>query len=68
MSTFAALIEEGLVVQVIVGDVAWANDRLAGVWVGSDVLVGIGWSYVDGEFVPPEPEPYDGDELDEVDL
>jgi hypothetical protein len=63
MSVYAALVEDGLVVQVIVGDVDWANDRLDGVWVGSDVLVGIGWSYQDGEFVAPEPEPYDGEEL-----
>jgi len=63
MSVYAALVEDGLVVQVIVGDVDWANDRLDGVWVGSDVLVGIGWAYEDGEFVAPEPEPYDEEEL-----
>jgi hypothetical protein len=61
-SLFAARIEDGTVTQVIVGDVVWANSRLPGVWVGSDVLVGIGWLWVDGAFVPPEVSP--DDELD----
>jgi hypothetical protein len=61
MSRFAAKVEQGTVTQVIVGDVSWANSRLSGVWVGSDVLVGVGWSYVDGVFVQPEPELYDED-------
>jgi len=34
---------------------------LGGVWVGSDVLVGIGWSYVDGVVVAPEPVAFDED-------
>jgi hypothetical protein len=55
---FAARIEQGTVTQVIVGDVAWAEVRLPGRWVGSDVLVGVGWSWTDGEgFRSPQPFP-----------
>jgi len=57
---YAVQVEDGTVVQVIVGDAAWANSRLDGTWVDSDVLVGIGWTY-DGTFTPPAP---DIDELD----
>jgi hypothetical protein len=64
MSVYSALIVDALVAQVIVGDVDWANSRLGGTWVGSDELVGIGWGYVDGQFVPPEPEPFDEGEVD----
>jgi hypothetical protein len=62
VSRYAAEVVDGTVVQVIVGDAGWANARLPGVWVGSEVLVGIGWSYVDGVFVAPEPEPDDGED------
>jgi hypothetical protein len=58
---YAAQVVDGVVAQVIVGSAVWAAERLGGVWVGSDVLVGIGWSYVDGVVVAPEPEPSDGD-------
>ena len=57
---YAAQIVDGMVAQVIVGDSAWAIERLGGVWVDTVELVGIGWAYEDGEFVPPaaeEPEP-----------
>jgi len=58
MSRFAAKVEDGVVSQVIVGDVAWANSRLPGVWVGSEVLVGVGWSWSEVEgFRPPQPFP-----------
>jgi hypothetical protein len=62
MNTYAAQVDAdtGLVVQVIVGDAGWANSRLDGTWVDSDVLVGIGWTY-DGTFTPP-PAP----EIDEA--
>jgi hypothetical protein len=59
--TYAARIEDGTVVQVIVGDPAWAADRLGGNWLGSDVKVGVGWQVVDGTILPPEPEDGDGD-------
>jgi hypothetical protein len=61
INTYAAQVEDGTVVQVIVGDAAWANSRLDGTWVDSEVLVGIGWTY-DGTFTPP-PAP----EIDELD-
>ena len=61
MSVYAAQVVDGVVAQVIVGSPVWAADRLGGVWVGSDVLVGIGWSYVDGVVVAPEPVAFDGD-------
>jgi hypothetical protein len=49
--------DTGLVVQVIVGTAEWANARLDGVWHDTDTLVGIGWTYTDGTFTPPAPEP-----------
>ena len=55
MSRYAAKVEDGTVVEVIVGDPAWASDRLGGVWVGSDAKVGIGWTVVEGQIVPPPP-------------
>ena len=58
MNGYAAKVEDGLVVQVIVGDPAWAASRLGGVWLPSDVKVGVGWLVVDGVIVPPPaPEP-----------
>ena len=60
--TYAAQVEDGTVIQVIVGTAAWANSRLDGTWVDSEVLVGIGWTYTDGTFTPP-PAP----EIDELD-
>jgi len=54
--TYAAQVEDATVAQVIVGDATWANSRLDGTWVHTDVLVGIGWTYTDGTFTPPEPE------------
>ena len=54
----AAEIIEGQVARAIVGDPAWAADRLGGVWVGTESKVGIGWTYdeTDG-FRPPQPYP-----------
>ena len=60
MRTYAARIEDGIVTNVIVGDPVWAADRLGGVWAGSPVKVGIGWTY-DGEFTPP-PAPDEADD------
>jgi hypothetical protein len=59
--TYAAQVEDGTVIQVIVGDAGWANSRLGGTWVDTDTLVGIGWTYTDGTFTPP-PAP----EIDEA--
>jgi hypothetical protein len=58
MSIYAALVVRATVRQVIVGDASWANSRLRGPWVGSDVLVGIGWTWTAQEgFRPPKPYP-----------
>jgi hypothetical protein len=54
---YAAKVESGTVTQVIVGDPEWAQSRLGGTWVASDVKVGVGWTVVDGAIVLPEPEP-----------
>ena len=50
---YAAKIENSMVTQVIVGDPAWAASRLGGVWLPSDVKVGVGWQVVDGTIIPP---------------
>lgn len=59
--TYAAKIVDGLVVQVIVGTAEWAVDHLGGEWVQPPELVGIGWELVDGQIVPPEPQPESDD-------
>ena len=56
MSKYAAKVEDGTVTEVIVGDPAWASERLGGVWVGSDVKVGVGWQ-VEGDDIVPPPAP-----------
>jgi hypothetical protein len=54
----AAKIEDETVTQVIVGDWQWAIDRLGGDWVdATGKQAGIGYSYADGEFRPPQPYP-----------
>ena len=50
---YAAEIVDGMVTQVIVGDAAWAVERLGGTWVDSVELVGIGWTFQDGTFIAP---------------
>jgi hypothetical protein len=62
MNTYAAQVSDGTVTQVIVGDADWANTRLDGTWVDSLTLVGIGWGFVDGQFVPPPAPEIDDDE------
>ena len=61
---YAAKVDDnGMVTQVIVGDPAWATERLGGTWVGSDVKVGVGWTVEDGIITPPPP-PEPDDEWD----
>jgi hypothetical protein len=60
--SYAARVVDGVVVQVIVGEPEWASERLGGVWVGSEVKVGVGWTVVGGVITPPEPS--DEDEVD----
>lgn len=55
--TYAANIIDGQVAQVIVGTAQWASDNLGGLWVDSPVKVGAGWGYLDGQIVPPAPDP-----------
>lgn len=58
MSKYAAQVENGIVIQAIVGNPAWASDRLGGVWHGTDSKVGIGWTYTEQDgFRPPQPYP-----------
>lgn len=61
----AAKIEDGQVVQVIVGTADWAQDRIGGIWVD---LVGLragrGWTWEGDHARPPKPFPswtWDGD-------
>jgi hypothetical protein len=58
MSECAARIESGVVTTVIVGDAAWARERLGGIWEPCDKPVSIDWTYTvaDG-FRPPQPYP-----------
>ena len=57
---YAARIVDGTVVEVIVGDSQWANQRLGGQWVPSGDLVGIGWLW-DGETLSaPTEQPVEG--------
>lgn len=57
---YAAQIVDGKCVQVIVGDSQWANQRLGGQWVHSEVLVGVGWLWDGMSFsTPPVPDPTD---------
>lgn len=56
METYAAQIENGVILQVIVGDASWATERLGGFWVDTDTLVGIGWTWDETNgFQPPAP-------------
>jgi hypothetical protein len=55
VNTYAAKVEDGTVVQVIVGEPAWAAERLGGVWVASKEKVGTGWTYHGDHFRPPQP-------------
>jgi hypothetical protein len=58
MNKYSAQVEDGVVVQAIVGDLTWAADRLGGEWHGTDNKVGIGWTYTDTDgFRPPQPYP-----------
>ena len=63
---YAAKVVDGMVTQVIVGDPAWAEARLGGTWVGSDVKVGVGWTVQDGVITPPPPPEPDEDAEDDL--
>lgn len=56
--SYAAQIEAGIVVQVIVGDAEWATEFLGGTWVDSAEKVGIGWTWNEQDgFRPSQPSP-----------
>jgi hypothetical protein len=58
---YAVQVCDGVVKNVIVGTAEWANANLDGVWVDSDVLVGVGWLW-DGEmFSPPVVDEVEGE-------
>jgi hypothetical protein len=64
MNTYAAELDDDVVVRVIVGTAQWAVEHLGGVWVDSPVKAGAGWTFDGTEIVPPPaPEPDDQDEL-----
>jgi hypothetical protein len=51
-----ARIENGIVVQVIEGSVEWAAFNLEGDWIDCEnQTCGIGYSFEDGLFIPPQP-------------
>jgi hypothetical protein len=54
----SAEIVNGVVVRAIVGNPAWATNRLGGIWIATEHKVGKGWTYnpIDG-FRPPQPYP-----------
>lgn len=51
MSNGYAVIENSLVVNVVASDAAYAQTQG---WVLLTGSAGIGWSYIDGQFTPPE--------------
>lgn len=58
MSKYSAMVEGGVAVQVIVGDVNWASIAFGGEWHDVDGLsVGVGWTLNDGEWRRPAPAP-----------
>jgi hypothetical protein len=55
---YSANIENGIVVQVIVGNSIWATENLGGMWLDTEFLVGIGWTWNEIEgFRSPQPYP-----------
>lgn len=64
MKKYAAKIVSGIVDEIIVAKIAWAQSNLEGEWVDcspseGDLVVGCGWSY-DAEtntFTPPPSKP-----------
>ena len=54
-----AVVVDGKVVNVVVwsGTTNWAPDEGEAVQIPEGVTAGIGWDYVDGEFVDNRPQP-----------
>jgi hypothetical protein len=56
MKNTAAKLNNGVVEQVIVGTVQWAQESLNGEWVDStNQTVGIGFTFDGSKFIPPKP-------------
>jgi hypothetical protein len=53
--TYAAELNDNVVIRVIVGTAEWATENLGGQWVDSPTKVGIGWQLIDGVITAPEP-------------
>jgi hypothetical protein len=56
VNIYAAQVDDGTVVQVIVGTADWATVPARWRVARQDTLVGIGWQVVDGTITPPEPD------------
>ena len=60
MNTYAAELNDNVVVRAIVGTAQWAVDNLGGTWVDTDHKAGPGWRFDGTNIVPPpapEPDP-----------
>jgi hypothetical protein len=56
MKNTAAKLKNGVVEQVIVGTVQWAQENLGAEWIDStDHSVGIGFTFNGSKFIPPKP-------------
>ena len=60
MEKYVAQIQDGIVVDITVatsgtvGNAEWCIDRLGGLWIDTDTLVGIGWTWDETNgFQPP---------------
>ena len=53
MRTYAAELNDDVVVRVIVGTADWAVEHLGGMWVDIDHKAGPGWTYDGTQLVPP---------------
>jgi hypothetical protein len=60
MTNYCALIVNNMVSDLIVADYEWVTANLAGQWLdlgGDPLTVGIGYTYENGQFIPPMPQP-----------
>lgn len=66
MKNYCALVDNGVVTEIIVADYAWTTANLQGDWHdlgGEPLTVAIGWLYKNGKFIaPPTPKPLEADE------
>lgn len=56
--TYACLIVDGVVADIVVGTSEWAEQNLEGVWRESESKIGVGWMWDENNgFRPPQPYP-----------